>query len=151
MQQIVLQSGDVSDELMALYQKHDGGRTPATTDELCAILSIEIRKFEQVFILVDALDEFRGDSGHRAPLIDQLRELLKECPSRLMITSRHNTRIEWSLPTAVHIEIRASNEDIRNYLESRLLGDSSMVFRVKLDNALQKSIIDTLTSRAQGM
>ena len=151
LQQIVLRRKDVSNELMALYQKHDRGRTRATVDELRESLCIEIRKMEQVFFLVDALDEFCGNSGDRAPLIAQLQELSKERTSRLLITSRHNTSIEWKLPAAVHIEVRASGEDIRSYIESRLLGASPIGFRVKLDDAIRHSIIDTLINNAQGM
>lgn len=120
LQQILLRAGDISKEVMAVYEEHQRGRIQPTFDKLCKVLCGEVRKLSRAFLVVDALDEFHADSGDRSPLMALSKKLLKEQSSRLMITSRHNASIESSLPSAVHIEVRASDEDIRDYLESQL-------------------------------
>ncbi|KAL8827623.1 MAG: hypothetical protein Q9191_003073 [Dirinaria sp. TL-2023a] len=151
LQQILLRGGNISKDVMIVYEEHQGGRTQPALDKLCKVLCGEVQKLSRVFLVVDALDEFHADSGDRSPLIALFKNLLKEQSPRLMITSRHNASIERNLPNAVHVEIRASDEDIRQYLESQLIGPASARFRVKLDTTLQQSIIETLANNAKGM
>lgn len=134
---------------MGLYEKHQRNRTQATVNEICEILCVELRRFRKVFVLVDALDEFNADDGQREPLISPLEKLLGEPPVRLMITSRYN--VEVGFPDKARIDIRASDQDIRRYVYSRVSGNSSTTFRVKLDTKLQESVINQLAANAQGM
>ena len=147
--QVLLKPSNVSKEVMELYQKCQRMNTRATDDELCGILCAQLLKFTQVFVLVDALDEFNAETGNREHLIIQLQEILKQDTARLLITSRHN--VECSFSDAKHIEIRASDADIREYLRFRVLSNSSLKFRVRLDATLQTSIIDRLAENAKGM
>lgn len=100
-------------------------------------------------MLVYALDEFNADTGNRGHLIFQLQEILEQDPTRLLIISRHN--VECSFSDAKHIEIRASDADIREYLRFRVLSNSFINFRVRLDATLETLIIDRLAGNAKGM
>ena len=150
LQQIVLKRRRVFPEIIELYQRHQTSRTRATTDDLCEVLCGEIQKFNAVFVLIDALDEFNGATGDREPLIIQLRRILEMHSARLMITSRDNVKIESSIPDALHLQIRASDEDIRNYLVAQI-SENLIKFRVKPDTTLQLSIIDILAWNAKDM
>ena len=147
--QVLLKQSSISEEVRDLYQKYQNLDTRATDDELCDVLCTQLLKFTQVFVLVDALDEFYAATGNREHFIDQLQKILEQDPTRLLITSRHN--VQCSFSDAKHIEIRASDADIREYLRFRVLGNSSTKFRVRLDATLKTLIIDTLASNAKGM
>ena len=147
--QVLLNQSSVSTEVMDLYQKCQRMNTRATDDELCGVLCAQLLKFTQVFVLVDALDEFNAETGNRENFIRQLQKIVEQNPTRLLVTSRHN--VECSFSDAKHIEIRASDADIREYLRFRVLSNSSMKFRVRLDATLQTSIIDRLAENAKGM
>lgn len=96
------------------------------------------------------MDEFNERSGDRTALITQLRTIVKHDSVRLMVTSRHNAGIESCFPEATSMEIRASDQDVRAYLESHTRGESPAAFRVKLDPALQQSIMETVVTSAEG-
>ena len=151
LRQIVRSKNVISTELMMLYEKHLEKRTRASVDELCSVLCSEIRTFTRVFVLVDAMDEFNEKIGDRAPLVTQLTRVMQQHQIRLMITSRHNADIEKTFPSAVSVEIRASDEDVRKYLESRIQGVSSSTFRVKLDSQLQHAIVENVANNVRGM
>ena len=147
--QVLLNQSSVSEEVMELYQRHQNKNTRATDDELCGVLCAQILKFTQVFVLVDALDEFNAETGNREHLLIQLQKILEQDPARLLITSRHN--VECSFSDAKYIDIRASDADIREYLHSRVLSNSSIKFRVRIDATLKNLIMDRLANNAKGM
>lgn len=147
--QVLLNQSSVSEEVIELYQKHQSMNTRASDDELCGVLCAQILKFTQVFVLVDALDEFNAETGNREHLIIPLQKILEQDPTRLLTTSRYN--VECIFSDAKHIEIRASDSDIREYLRCRVLSNSSIKFRVRIDATLKTLIIDRLANNAKGM
>lgn len=113
------------------------------------ILQTTIRRFTKVFVVVDALDECSGEDGVRKILSMLLNEIAPDI--NLLITSRHTAVIESMFESATRIEIRASDKDIRNYLSARITENSQLVRYIKIDPTLLGTILDTITSKADGM
>jgi hypothetical protein len=49
------------------------------------------------------------------------------------------------------MEISASNEDIRKYLEGWILRESRLVRHIGADSTLKEAIISTIVKKAKGM
>lgn len=99
-----------------LYQKyHEKGTTPSL-DDIRDVLSSASIHYAQVYIIVDAVDEY--PEGERWILLQHLIEM---CGSvNLMITSRPHITPDASLPDLHTLEIRANEDDVRGYLDAQI-------------------------------
>ena len=118
MQQLVQGNPVISDDVVSLYHRHSKKQTRPTLDELSKLLQLEVRRISKVFIIVDALDECPESNRTRKSFLAEIRKL--QPTVHLLITSRHIPAIEREFETAAKIEIRASDEDVRKRLESRI-------------------------------
>jgi len=149
LQQLVQMSSVVSEEIISLYESHIGKRTRPTLNEYSNLLQSEVHGFSKVFIVIDALDECRESNGTRMSFIT---EILKLQPSiHLFVTSRHIVTIESEFEKAVHVEIRASDKDVKGYLKGRIEREHRLVRHVRRDRDLQETIINTIVEKAKGM
>ena len=149
LQQLVQKSSTVSEEIVSLYDYHIRNETRPALSELSKLLQLEVRRFSKVFILIDALDECPQSNGVRMSF---LKEIQKLAPSiHLLVTSRHSSVIEREFEKAGHLEIRASDEDVRRYLECRIKMEHQLIRLVKTHPALQGNIISTIVEKAKGM
>ena len=93
--------------------------------DILEMLAQSLRRFQRVFICLDALDEF--PAKHRPELWESLRQIVRECPSaRLFLTGRLHIRYEVheSFPgTAEMLPICLKEHDIELYLKMRLSRD----------------------------
>jgi len=113
------------------------------------MLQATIRLFTKVFIVVDALDECSEEDGVRETFSKLLNESTPDL--NLLITSRHVAVIERTFEGATRIEICASDKDVRSYLSARITENSQLVRYIKIDPTLLSKILDTITSKANGM
>lgn len=97
-----IQSTSVVDEKLGeLHEAHYKNETRPTLEELKEILSNGLRKFEKVFIVLDALDEM-PDGTCRNDLVDCLRSF--EQKSNLLVTSRQVPSIKQMFgPSSNHL------------------------------------------------
>ena len=107
----------------------------------------EISHFSKVFIIVDALDEC--PEGTRKHFLTEVRRLLPNV--RLLITSRYIRDIENEFKDAACLEIRASDEDIKSYLETRIEGQLPLARYTKVNHPLRNDILNTIVEKASGM
>ena len=93
--------------------------------ELMGMLRTAIASLPQVFICVDALDEFLPKC--LPELLESLRDIIRGSPStRIFLTGRPHVRedVQRYFTKAVRIPISPNTDDIRNYVEMRLDRDS---------------------------
>ena len=121
-QQLIQRGSPIPETLRSFYDQNKKGRPPLEA-ELPNLLYQVVSNFSTVFFVVDALDESREDDGTRSTLTRKLRELLPNV--RILYTSRRLTDIERQFEGCLHLEIRATNEDIQRHLESRIFGEPS--------------------------
>jgi hypothetical protein len=142
------QKKPISDEVNKLYLQHDRQGTRPSQSEFFNLLQREAQKFSRVFIIIDALDECSNDDRTRRRLLEKLRTLQKLASVNLMVTSRPFPDIIEEFESAITLEIRASEGDIRAYLEEQM---SRLPRCVLKDSRLQARIVDGITGAVNGM
>ena len=136
----------VSDDLRALYERHELNKTRPTLKELSTELQASVRDLKKFFIVIDALDEC--PRGTREPFLDRLRKL--QPAANLMITTRPATHVANGFPEAACVEIRAKDTDVRGYCEAKILSDDRLHF-MREDAGLKNDVISKLVENAQEM
>jgi len=124
-------------------------QTRPTLSEYADLLQSEVRRFSKVFIVIDALDECSESNGTRDNFLAEIRKL--QPTIHLLVTSRHIEIIERAFKNAARLEIRASDEDVRKYLEGRIASEPQLVRHVEKDSTLQDTIINAIVEKAKGM
>ena len=145
--QLVEQRPSVPDDMRALYQKHRGKGTrpsPAQYSELLQSLSKEC---SEVYVVVDALDECEEHiwSGFLTELSDSVSNL------HLLCTSRHIDDNGENFAGSRHIEIRASDEDIKTYILAQVKAKDRLARFCKKNAAFRDEILTAILQKAQGM
>lgn len=144
----------IPSDLRDLYKKHKAKNTFPSFEQISRILSKTISQYSKVFILVDGLDECPLSSGIRKKLVLELQNIqkrgVKGSPPtfRAFFTSRPIPDIEENFVDSVIIEVRAKEEDIKQYIGGRL---QELPSYVSSDAILKKELEDTLLSAGDGM
>ncbi|PTB48044.1 hypothetical protein M431DRAFT_535830 [Trichoderma harzianum CBS 226.95] len=106
-------------------------------------------RFERVNLIVDAIDELTNEV--RRPLIYDLLKLHKNGIVNLLVTSRGIPEIQHIFESCegyTSLEVRSSDEDIRNFLRESIFQLPNFVARSR---KLQDEVIDSVTSASAGM
>jgi Cdc6-like AAA superfamily ATPase len=104
-----------------LQQRYDRDpETKLTRDEILHTLEAILAELKAVYIVVDALDECSVEDGTRHELLAHLDRLQSGANIRLMVTSRHLPDILERYRTALRIEVRAQNQDVKHFLAGQL-------------------------------
>ncbi|KAK0438882.1 uncharacterized protein EV420DRAFT_1279847 [Desarmillaria tabescens] len=120
--------------------------TRPSLDLLIEILSEELRLFHRVYIVLDALDEFSGDN--REVLINTIKSLGAHV--YLLVTSRDIVMIGSLFKKDARLHIRAVDDDINLYIESRLSCDR-LSRHIKGRGDLREAILTGVAKKARGM
>ena len=99
-------------------------------------------------MIVDALDEYSARNITQIDLFDQLLELQRCLPIRLLFTSRSIPHIIAGVDAKSRIDVRASDEDIRAYAALRC---SRLAKGVQSRLDLVERILDGVARAAAGM
>lgn len=148
-QQLIQQGSPIPEALRSLYDQNKKQGRPPLEAELLDLLKQVVSDFSTVFFVIDALDESREDDGTRNTLMMKLRELLPNV--RFLYTSRRLTEIERQFEGCFHLEIRATNEDIRRHLESRMSEEPRLSKHIAADPSLLQLISETVVGKCDGM
>ena len=149
MKQFIKQLPEPSDSILRLYRLHRERETRPSVTEFSRLLRSEIRQFSKVFIVVDALDEYSEDNGTREHFLAGVRNLLPMI--RLLVTSRYLANIEHEFRDTPRLEIRASEPDIKRYIEGCIKRQLPLADHVRTDSALRDDILNAVVERAGGM
>ena len=143
--------GDIPEFVREAFQagkSNFGGRGPELSD-LMRMLKIAIASLPQVFICLDALDEFLPK--HLPELLGSLGDLVQESPKmRIFLTGRPHVTgdIRRYFAKAVVIPISPNGDDIRNYLEMRLDRDTEPE---AINDGLRTDIIRIIVEKTSDM
>lgn len=135
--------------ITSLYAKHSQKGTRPTLKQLSDVFTQIFSTCDNVFVVVDALDECFPSDETALEFIDSVRKLGNNI--RLLVTSRHSTNFEGYFRNWARIEIEAHGEDIRLYLETRIPKQSRLAKHIRADPGLQEDIIKHIAKSAQGM
>jgi Cdc6-like AAA superfamily ATPase len=129
-----------------LHKKHASRGTRPSLDDVFSALRDVVAQYPYVFIAIDALDELQRET--RRQLLSKLHALQKEADVRLIVTSRFVPDVEDALRPAIRLEIRASNEDIKQFVVGRICWLPRCVQRNK---ALQDLVQERVVEAVDGM
>jgi hypothetical protein len=128
-----------------LYDRHKTNRTRPSLDEISRSLQFIISSYSRTIIIVDALDECVS-YGCREKFLSEIFSLQTKTRANLFATSRVIPDIRERFHRSTIFEIRAHDEDVRQYLEGRILQSGQ-----KLLETHREEIKTEITKAVDGM
>jgi hypothetical protein len=126
----------------SLYDKYKEKRTQPSLDEILRTLQSVAAVYSRVFIIVNVLDECQTDDGCRQRFLSSLFNFQEKCGANLFTTSRHIASIEKEFEGNPMLDIRASEEDVRRYLEGHIFRLPEFVVRnIELQEEIKLNIV----------
>jgi hypothetical protein len=140
--------GNLPVDVAKLLRQHKGRRSRPQEDELQSALMSVASRYEKVFLVVDALDEF--DASERVKLVSRLFEIQQsgKIDLRVLATSRTIPDIMSQFEDAQRLEVQASEEDIRRYLKGKIFEFPPFV---RTNEKLLEDIIAKVSEAVKGV
>jgi hypothetical protein len=136
--------GTLAENLYIQYRKKG---TAPSLEEVASVLMSRIMELSEVFIIIDAMDEYPESQRHI--LVKHLAEIGSTV--NLMITSRPNISPEhYPFQSLKTLDIRARPEDIHTYIDAQI-NSSALVHRTKEKPQLREDIHATISDGVDGM
>jgi hypothetical protein len=148
LKQLAQPQPSIPNSVKVLYDRHKDKRTRLSLDEILQALRVVISEFSKVFIVIDALDECQVSDGCRMRFLSEIFNLQSKCGASLFATSRFIPEITEKFKGSVSLEIHASSEDVRRYLDGHMSQLPAFVGR-SLD--LQEEIKTQIVKGVDGM
>jgi hypothetical protein len=149
LKQLVQRRSALPDDVRGLYDKHIRRQTHPTLDELSLLLVQEASAYSLVFVVIDALDECPERGNKRASLLKEVHKLPHN--ARILVTSRYSSTIQETFGNVPQIEIRATDHDIKQYVETRIGKETSLAKHCRASPALAEEITETIVQNSRGM
>jgi len=150
LKQLTLRKTIISPAIRKLWQLHTMRKSRPTDSELLSLLQEESKNWK-LFFVIDALDECPETHGDR----DCRRKLLMdvgELGPQLFVTGRpHVKHVVDIFPDAAHTRIRASDDDVRKYVNGRIDMDAKLGFYVGQNAKLRRRIVSKIVKKVDGM
>jgi len=149
LKQLAQYKHSLPENVKLLYDKYKKQRTQPSFDEIFSALQSAATLYSRVFIVVDALDEYQAINGERERLILGLFSLQAKCGVNIFATSRFMLpEVEKHFKERTSLEIRASEEDVRKYLDRHIPELPGAVFQ---SQELQEKIKTAIVNAVDGM
>jgi hypothetical protein len=148
LKQLAQCGSSLPDSMESLYDKHKGKHTRPSINEISKAIQSLSAIYSRVFIIVDALDECQASNGCRARFLSEIFSLQEECGVNLLVTSRFIPDITERFKQAITLKIRASDEDVRRYIDGHMFRLPGFIVRsLELQEEVKTKIIESV----QGM
>jgi Cdc6-like AAA superfamily ATPase len=133
-----------------IYKAHERNRTRPSFSEISDALYSVIANCSRAFIIIDALDECSATDRVLSRFMEELFSLQAKTGSSLFATSRPILGIpkEFERRESSILEIRASDEDIRRYLDGHINQISTFV---REGPGIERKIKSAIIKAAAGM
>ncbi|KAF8164363.1 ankyrin repeat-containing domain protein [Mycena galopus ATCC 62051] len=128
---------DVGSLAKDLYKQHQEKHIAPPLEEVAKVLRGSFAEFSKVFIIVDAVDEYPDTQWWI--LLHQLTAM--GSTTNLMITSRPHITPDTSLPNLAVLEIRATEDDVRRYIDAQIQMAPRLSKHVGVRPALREEIL----------
>lgn len=136
------------DAIKSLYDSHKEMRTRPSLDEILGALHLVVTIYSRVFIVIDALDEYQLSHPYQKTFLSELFNLQSKCRANLFVTSRFMPEIIKSFQGCMLLEIRASEHDVRSYIDGHMSHLPSFVGR---NPDLQEDVKTEIVKAVDGM
>ncbi|PQE29611.1 Ankyrin repeat protein [Rutstroemia sp. NJR-2017a BBW] len=136
--------------IKVLYDKHNTQGTRPSVKDITGCLHAIAGEYSRVFVVVDGLDECPVEGGCRSKFILEIQNLQAQRPVSFFATSRNIpdiTRLFQECPT---LEIFATSDDVRRYLNYRMR-ELVVDDEIKCDTNLKEEIKTRIVEVVDGM
>ena len=147
LRQLVQELDEVPPAILSLYEHHRDRNTSPTSDEISQALATLIDDHEEVFCIIDALDECKEQL--RWDLIEKLDNFGPKL--RVLITSRYLESIAEELKTYERYELKANKADIELFIEHQIRKNRSLRKSVERSPSLRNDIKQGVVKTAENM
>ena len=148
LKQLVQAQSSLIEPVERLYTQHvNQGKRPSVDEIFNALLNV-LAKFSAVHVVIDAVDECRDRDGTRRLFLAKLQDLQAKTDFRIMVTSRMIPDIVDEFKTALRLEVRASDEDVKRFIAGQV---HRLPRCIQRDAALQKMVQDKIIEAVSGM
>lgn len=136
------------ESVKSLYDSHKDKRTRPSFDEISRTFHSVAAMYSRVFIIVDALDECQTADGCRSRFLSELFAVQAKCGVNIFATSRSIPEINTKFSQSTPVEIRASDEDVKRYLEWRM---GELPSFIEQNQPLREEIKTKISEAVDGM
>jgi hypothetical protein len=148
LKQLVQEQFSLPEKVHSLYKRCNNRRIRPSFQEILEALHAIVSGYSRTFIIVDALDECQVPDGGRDKFIYAVLDLQAKTGANLFATSRHIPGILEIFQGSILLEVRASDEDVRRYVEGYI---SQLPTSVARSPALQEEIKTEIVKAVDGM
>jgi Cdc6-like AAA superfamily ATPase len=148
LKQLTRGRSSLPDTIKSLYDSHQDKRTRLSFDEISRALQSVATMYSRVFVIVDALDECQVSYNCRKTFLSELFSLQAKCGTNLFATSRFIPEITENFQGSISLEIRASEHDMRRYVDGHMPYLPSFVGR---SPDLQEEVKTEIVKAVDGM
>lgn len=148
LRQLLQHRTPVPDTVTKSYHHHISSGTRPNLEETGEMLKVLFAEFSQTYVVVDALDELPVSGQIRPILLANLRSLQKAHNLNCMMTSRSIPQVDYELRGSLFLEIRASNEDVKEYVYGHM---SDLTKSAQNNPNLQEAIANSIVEVVDGM
>ncbi|KAJ7440422.1 ankyrin repeat domain-containing protein [Mycena latifolia] len=131
-----------------LYKHHRSRDTRPSLAEMFSLLQAIISPHSKSYIIVDALDEYPEEQCN--VLLKHL-SMLRGPTISLMVTSRPYVTLDDLFPDVSGLEIKATEDDIRRYVDKQIRKSPRLSKHVQTRPELHDEIKSEISSNADGM
>ncbi|KAL8670031.1 MAG: hypothetical protein Q9168_005406 [Polycauliona sp. 1 TL-2023] len=140
-------SGPLPVALTTSYESHSEKKTKPVYKEIVAILEEVVCCIDTGYIVVDAMDECSEEI--RNDVLTTFEALPDKI--RLLITTRHVDDLIHRYRNCPRIEIRATDSDLKKYIETRIENNKNLARYVLKKPSLRYDIYEGVAFKANGM
>jgi DNA replication protein DnaC len=144
LKQLVEGATQLSQSIEAYFDHYCKRRTRPFFADVVVAFREELRSYQQVFVIIDALDESQAS----ADLVSTVLDLQRIKQFNLLATSRPLPEISAQFADVVVLPIRATHQDVQTYLEAHI---RRLPGFVKSNAKLQEEITESIVRSVQGM
>ncbi|KAJ7879052.1 ankyrin repeat-containing domain protein [Mycena olivaceomarginata] len=137
----------LSPDAHQMYAKHREQRTRPSLDDIYSLLCSTLSELANAFIIIDALDEY--PESQRDILLHYLSTLPPT--ARIMLTSRPHITIKHVIADSEALEIRATEDDIRRYVNAQISKSVRLCNHISNRPELREEIETNIVQRSDGM
>ena len=148
LRQLAESSTNIPLQISEFYKRHRGEKTKPSLEKIRETIRTLAKTLTKFYVVVDALDECQALDGCQRQLIYEILDLQKTIGANVLATSRPITHIQEAFHAWNSIEIRATNDDIGNYVDKSIADLPNFVIT---SSELQEETKISIVEAADGM
>jgi len=148
LKQLVQEQPFPPENVRSLYTRCNNKRIRPSFQEISQALHAVVAGYSRAFILIDALDECQVPDGGREKFLSVIFDLQAKTRANIFATSRHIPGILKTFQGSILLEVRASDEDVRKYVEGYI---PQLPIFVSRSPRLQEEIKTEIVNAVDGM